>query len=274
MHRPIRRLTTIAAAAVLMAGAPADADAQTFDHGAFGRLLVAHVTDGMVDYDAFKASPEFSAYLQSLAQFDPRALPRDEQLAFWINAYNAYTIQLINQHDERESIRNINKGLFGIKGYGPWKEKLAVVGGTPLGLDHIEQKIIRPEFREPRIHFALVCAAMGCPPLRNEVYTGARLDQQLDDQARVFLLRSPEKNRVDPAGRAVYVSQVFKFRDYEKDFGGSREAVAKYIAGYHPPGPERELLESGKWNQWEHTEYDWTLNSQEKARAAATSASN
>ncbi|MGH7516378.1 MAG: DUF547 domain-containing protein [Gemmatimonadales bacterium] len=274
MSRVTGHLAAVATAAVLTLAAPSAAAAQTFDHGAFDRLLRAHVAGGMVDYDALKASPEFAGYLQSLAQFDPRSLPRDEQLAFWINAYNAYTIQLINKHDERESIRNINRGLFGIRAYGPWKEKLAVVGGAPYGLDHIEQKIIRPEFKEPRIHFALVCAAMGCPPLRSEAYTGARLEEQLDEQARVFLLRSPEKNRVDAAARAVYVSQVFKFRDYEKDFRGSREAVAKYIAGYHPPGPERELLESGRWKTWEYIEYDWTLNSQEKARAAATSASN
>ncbi len=271
MPRPTRRFAAIAAAALLTGGAPSHAAAQAFDHGVFGRLLAAHVTDGMVDYDAFKASPEFSAYLQSLAQFDPRALPRDEQLAFWINAYNAYTIQLINQHEERKSIRNINKGLFGIKAYGPWKEKLAVVGGTPYGLDHIEQKIIRPEFKEPRIHFALVCAAMGCPPLRSEAYTGANLDEQLDQQARVFLLESPDKNRVDAAAGAVYLSQLFKFRDYDKDFGGSREAVAKFIAQYHPPGPDRELLESGQWDKWEYTEYDWNLNSQKSAGAATTS---
>ncbi len=260
--------------AVILAAAPTPAAGQTFDHGLFDRLLAQHATAGMVDYDAFKASPDFAAYLGRLAEFDPRTLARDEQLAFWINAYNAYTIQLINQHDERESIRNINKGLFGIKAYGPWKEKLAVVGGTAYGLDHIEQKIIRPEFKEPRIHFALVCAAMGCPPLRSDAYIGGRLNEQLDQQARVFLLQSPEKNRIDAAAQAVYVSQVFKFRDYEKDFGGTREAVARYIAGFYPQGPERDLLESGAWEKWEYTDYDWTLNSQEKARVAATSASN
>ncbi len=266
MHCPIRRLTTIAGAACLLGGAPAVTGAQTFDHGVFGRLLAVHVTDGMVDYDAFKASPEFSAYLQSLAQFEPRTLPRDEQLAFWINAYNAYTIELINTHGERESIRNINRGLFGIRAYGPWQEPIAVVGGTAHGLDHVEQKIIRPRFREPRIHFALVCAALGCPPLRSEAYTGARLEEQLEDQARVFLRLSPEENRVDVASRAVYVSQIFRFRDYEDDFGGSRESVARFIARYYPPGPERELLESGRWAKWQYTDYDWALNRQQKAR--------
>jgi hypothetical protein len=233
---------------------------QTFDHAPFDRLLKAHVVDGMVDYDAFRTAPDFPAYLATLAAFDPGTLGRDEQLAFWINAYNAYTIQLILKHNETRSIRNINKTGGIIKGYGPWNEKLARVGGVDYGLDHIEQKIIRPTYAEPRIHFALVCAARGCPPLRSEAYTGARLDEQLQDQGRVFLLESPDKNRVDVKNSAIYVSQVFKFRDYEKDFGGSKEAVARFIAKWYPAGAERSLLEGGQWKKFEYTDYDWSLN--------------
>ncbi len=249
---------------VLLAAVPARAQAG-FNHAEFGRLLAEHVQDGLVDYDAFREAPEFPRYLERLAAFDPAPLPRDEQLAFWINAYNAYTIQLILVHDERKSIRNINKSAGFIKGYGPWKEKLAKVGGVSYGLDHIEQKIIRPTYKEPRIHFALVCAAIGCPPLRREAYTGARLDQQLDDQGKVFLRQSPDKNRVDAETKSVYVSEVFKFRDYQKDFGGSKEAVGRFIAKWYPAGPERELLESGKWRKFEYTDYDWSLNSKEQA---------
>lgn len=233
-----------------------------FDHGAFDRLLRDHVVAGLVDYDAFGTAPEFEAYLGTLAAFDPARLPRDEQLAFWINAYNAYTIRLITKHRERKSIRNINRkfGLF--RGLGPWAEKLVVVGGTTYDLESVEQKIIRPMFQEPRIHFALVCAALGCPPLRSEAYTGSDLERQLDDQARSFLLQSPDKNRVDLATRTVKVSQVFQFNDYQKDFGGSPAAVMRFIGRYHPPGVERDLLESGT-AILTYTDYDWTLNSQE-----------
>ncbi len=255
-------LTLLVSALVFLA-APAAAQT-TFDHGAFDLLLHEHVRNGIVDYGAFKAAPEFAGYLELLAAFDPRTLPREERLAFWINAYNAYTIRLINAHDEHNSIRNINKSALFIKGYGPWNEKLAVVGDTAYGLDRIEQHIIRPEFKEPRIHFALVCAAMGCPPLRSEAYTGAHLDAQLDDQARIFLLHSPGKNRVDVGKRTVYLSELFKFRDYEKDFGGTEEAIARFIARFYPPGPARELLESGK-SEVTYTKYDWTLNSRERA---------
>jgi hypothetical protein len=246
--------------ALAIAVIPGAAVAQSVDHAAFDGLLRRHVDSGMVDYDAFAASPEFAAYLTLLARTDPATLPRDERLAFWINAYNAYTIALINKHGERKSIRNINRALGLFKGLGPWNEKIAVVGGTAYGLDHIEQKIIRPEFGEPRIHFALVCAAIGCPPLRSEAFTAARLDAQLDDQARIFLLQSPEKNRVDVATGTVYVSNIFSFNDYEKDFGGTRQGVARFIAGYHPAGAERALLESGRWKRWVVTPYDWGLN--------------
>ncbi len=268
MSNRARRLLAVVALTALTFAPIASRAQEAFDHRPFDRLLRAHVANGLVDYDAFEAAPDFAGYLRSLAAFDPATLPTAEGLAFWINAYNAYTIELINAHAERESIRNINRDFFVIRGYGPWQEKLAVVGGTAYGLDHLEQDIIRPEFREPRIHFALVCAAMGCPPLRSEAYTGAQLEEQLEDQARVFLRLSPGKNRVDVANRAVYVSQVFRFRDYEKDFGGSKQGVARFIARYYPPGPERQLLERAGWSRWEYTEYDWTLNSQERARAA------
>ena len=259
----MRRATGVLLFASLLI--PAAARGQAFDHGAFDALLRLHVADGMVDYDAFGKAPEFGKYLDQLAGFDPAQLSRDDQLAFWINAYNAYTIRLIVQHEERKTIRNINKkfGLF--KGLGPWSEKLVVVGGATYDLETVEQKIIRPTFREPRIHFALVCAAMGCPPLRSEAFAGARLDQQLDDQAKVFLTASPRKNWVDLEGRTVWVSQVFQFNDYQKDFGGSEAAVMRFVAKYHPAGAVRQLLEAGT-AKLSYTDYDWTLNSQEQAQ--------
>ena len=233
--------------------------AQTVDHGAYDRLLKANVVNGLVDYDAFRDDPAFAGYLRLLAATNPATLPRTEQLAFWINAYNAYTIDLINRKNERQSIRNVNKSLGLLRLKGPWSESFAVVGGKTYTLDDIEQRTIRPTFREPRIHFALVCAALGCPPLRSEAYTGARLEAQLEDQAALFLLRSPQKNRVDVANRTLYRSQVFSFSDYMKDFGGSEAAVGRFIAKYYPAGPARTLLESGEFTVVK-TDYDWSLN--------------
>ena len=220
----------------------------------------------MVNYDAFKAAPAFAKYLASLAATDPTPMPRDEQLAFWINAYNAYTIQLIVAHNERKSIRNINKTFF-LKLKGPWSEPLATVGGHNYTLDDIEHQIIRPTYGEPRIHAALVCAAMGCPQLRSEAYAGARLPAQLDEQMATFLLKSPAKNRVDVAGKVWYHSMIFGY--YQKDFGGSVKAAAKFAAKWYRDGGEKQLLLSGDFKASE-TDYDWTLNSQENFRKMAS----
>ncbi len=231
--------------------------AQDVDHSLFAALLKAHVTDeGMVNYDAFDASEAFDEYLALLNQTDPASLSRNSQLALWLNAYNAWTIELINLHDERESIRNINKTL-GLAIKGPWTQPLATVGGVTYTLDDIEHGIIRKEFDDPRIHFALVCAAVSCPPLRREAYVGRRLNDQLNDQSKRFLLEFPEKNRVDLARRTIYLTKVFDW--YARDFGKNDEEIVRYLARFFPPGPERTLLASGK-ARIRFTDYDWALN--------------
>jgi len=259
--RFIERFLILLGLGASAAATPLPAPAQSMSHATWDRLLQAHVRSGLVDYDAFARSAEFQQYLNALAATNPSGMGRNDQLAYWINAYNAYTIQLINKHGERVSIRNINKTLGVVRAYGPWNEPIVRAGGRTYTLDHLEQQILRKQIREPRIHFALVCAAMGCPPLRSEAYTGARMEEQLDDQARLFLARTPSKNRVDLANRTLYASQIFQFRDYEKDFGGTPRAIGRYIARYLPDGPEKRLLESGDF-RIRYTDYDWSLNKQ------------
>ncbi len=254
------RLVVLALLVLLAIGA-GSATAQTdtsFDHSAFDTLLTEHVDSaGLVDYRGFEADPSFERYLQQLAEADLSVLDTDERLALWINAYNAWTIRLINDEDRPESIKDINKTLGFLSTGGAWRVRFADVAGETWTLDEIEHEVIRVRFDEPRIHFALVCAAIGCPPLRAEAYTGARLDEQLDEQARRFLLDAPEKNRVDIEDGTLYLSPIFDW--YEDDFGGSDEAVGRYVARFLPVGPERDLLDSGDFDV-EHTDYDWRLN--------------
>lgn len=251
-------LTVVLVAAAGPTPLAAQQDGDGFDHAIFDGLLATHVTPaGLVDYDAFASSTEFQVYLGQLAEVDMARLRISERLALWINAYNAYTIELINRHGERESIRNINKSFGFIKGKGPWSERFADVGGYEYTLDEIEHEVIRPRFDEPRIHFALVCAALGCPPLENEAYTGTRLDEQLDEQTRGFLARHADKNRVDVASRTVHLSPIFDW--YRGDFPEGRAGLGLYIAPYLPEGPARDLLESGDFDV-EFTHYDWSLN--------------
>ncbi|MDQ8171514.1 MAG: DUF547 domain-containing protein [Gemmatimonadota bacterium] len=234
---------------------PPAATVATVDHSAWNTLLAAYVTDGLVDYDAFQRDPRFAAYLALLQRTRVAPLGRAEQLAYWINVYNAYTIALLNGRGERRSIRRINK-VLGVTLKSPWAEPVVAADGRVLTLDDVEHQIIRPQFKDPRIHVALVCAAMGCPPLRSEAFVAARLDAQLDDQARRFLAQR-HKNRVDVATGTVYGSPIFTW--YRDDFGGTLAGVGAFWAAYLPPGPEQTLVRSGRF-RWVDTEYDWAIN--------------
>jgi len=233
----------------------ATSDAAVVDHTPFDRMLREWVTDGLVDYHAFGQSAEFTAYLATLAAAQPTRMPRADQLAYWINVYNAYTIHLITSRKPRNSIRDINK-RFGIPVKSPWAEPIVKAGGRTLTLDDVEHTIIRPTYADPRIHVALVCAAKGCPPLRGEAFVGSRLEVQLDDQSRRFLAQSA-KNRVDVAARTVHGSPIFTW--YRADFGGTLAGVGAFWARYLPEGPARALLLTGDF-RWVDTDYDWSLN--------------
>lgn len=250
------------AACIAVAASPALAQDLGPMHAPFDALLHQYVRDGLVDYGAFARSAPFAQYLGTLGHTNPARLPRAEQLAFWINAYNAYTIQQINAHGERASIRNINRTFGMLSTGGAWKEPMAVIGGRAYTLDQIEHAQIRPVFHDARVHFALVCAARGCPPLRSEAYRGDALEQQLDDQARRFLTMSPAKNRVDVASATAFLSPIFKW--YAKDFGATDVERQQFIARFLPAGPARTLLAAGR-AQVEWTPYDWSLNIQTAA---------
>lgn len=230
--------------------------AATVDHSAWNSMLAAYVTDGLVDYAAFQRDPKFAVYLAQLSRVQAAALPRNAQLAYWINVYNAYTIALLNSRKERRSIRNINK-VLGVTLKSPWSEPIVQADRRTLTLDDVEHEIIRKQFNDPRIHVALVCAALGCPPLRREAFTADRLDAQLDDQARRFLSQAA-KNRVDVQSGTVYGSPIFTW--YRDDFGGSLKGVGAFWAKYVPAGAAHELLLSGKF-KWVDTDYDWRINS-------------
>ena len=226
-------------------------------HAPWSALLSAHVEHGLVDYDAFAKSTEFPKYLNSLATARLEAMTKDERLAFWINVYNAYTIALINKHKERESIRNINMFLGVVKGKGPWKEDIVRAAGRTLTLDEVEHKIIRVEFKEPRIHMALVCAAMSCPPLRTEAYEGARLNEQLKDQTRTFLRDRQMENRLDLGNSILHLSPIFDW--YREDFGKTDAAIRRFVAPYFDGAGEKNAFSDSRL-KIEFTEYDWSLN--------------
>jgi len=249
----------VAWALVLAAGVRAD---PPFDqtHAALDRVLRQHVRDGRVDYAALKASPKpLAEYLDQLAEVTAESFKtwsEPDRLAFLINLYNAATLQLIVDNYPVTSIKRIGSwfGFVGA-GSGPWAQKVVRLFGQVTTLDQVEHGIIRKEYRDARIHFALVCAARGCPPIRAEAWVGAKLDGQLTEQGRIFLSET-EKNRLDPAARILYLSPIFKW--FAADFEAQAGSVEKFILPLWPDAVRLSLSESGY--KIVYTTYDWSLN--------------
>jgi hypothetical protein len=227
------------------------------DHVTWNAILGRWVRGGDVAYAALQREGRTSLwrYLDELsatcAQHYER-WSREQRLAFWINAYNAFTVELILDHYPVESIRRIGwlPGAAFRKAFIP----MAGLRGGEVSLNDIEHRTLRADFREPRIHFALVCASRSCPPLRGEAYRASNLDRQLDDQARTFL-RDTSKNRFDPATSTLSLSRIFDwFRaDFEAAAGSLPAYVARYMDDPRVSRPDVEV---------EFLEYDWSLNDQ------------
>lgn len=230
-------------------------------HQLFTEILRDYVRDGRVNYRELRNDDRLAAYLEQLAAANPEALAdKNSQLAFWINAYNAYTLKVICDNYPVKSINDLHTGglvLGTVLKKTIWDKDLAVINGKRLTLNQIEHAIIRKRFNEPRIHFALVCAAKSCPPLRSEAFEGERLDEQLDEQGRIFFSQ-PDKNFFEPGKKVAHLSKILDW--YEGDFGKNDTELLQYISRFLP----QELAASlqGDTKKWkvEYTDYDWSLN--------------
>jgi hypothetical protein len=219
------------------------------DHGLYAELLSKHVKNGWVNYAGFKADENrLDQYLNSLEQVEPDRLGRDEQFAFYINAYNAWTIKLIlSGYPGLKSIKDLG-GLF----QSPWKKQFVRINGETLSLDDIEHDILRPRFKDPRVHFAINCSAKSCPPLRAEPYRGDRLDDQLT-RATLEFVNHPANSRLQ--GNVLWVSSIFKWfaEDFNNDVVGFYRKFAR--------GELKQRLEDvhGRFDV-KYLDYDWSLN--------------
>lgn len=226
----------------------------TFDHSALDALLTRHVDpQGLVDYAGLgEDQAALGGYLDQLARVDLDSLGRDERLALLINAYNAFTLRLILGHYPLDSIRDIPSDQR-------WDGRTWTLGGRPLTLTQLENDELRPKFSEPRVHFALNCASLGCPPLRREAYVGARLDAQLEDQARQ-VHADPRWFRYDPGSSAVSLTRLYDWYggDFAQVAGSPLEFAARYSA------PLREELVAGRRPEVLWLEYDWSLNARSR----------
>lgn len=218
------------------------------DHAVWNDLLNAHVdASGWVSYKGFiQDSTKLNAYLKTLSVCSPSdSWAKDEKLAYWINAYNAFTVRLILDHYPLESIKDIKKGIPFINSV--WDIKFFTIAGEKMDLNDIEHAILRTEFNEPRIHFAIVCASRSCPKLLNEAYTSEKLEAQLQQQAIDFI-NDPSKNRFQE--NEIELSPIFKW--FKKDFTEGTN-LKQYLAEF----AKKDFREGANVV---YTEYDWSLN--------------
>ncbi|NJO44085.1 MAG: DUF547 domain-containing protein [Cyanobacteria bacterium CRU_2_1] len=239
---------------------------QSFSNDSYADVLKTYVDEnGLVEYSGLQANrqllDEFVAAIGAVSPSTYESWSDAEKIAFLINAYNAFTLQaIIDQAPLKGSIRDI---------FGVWNIRQFTIAQNRRTLDNIEHGILRKDFNEPRIHMALVCAAISCPNLRNEPYTAAQLDRQLDDQVQQFLT-SPKGLQIDRSNNRVAVSSIFKWfgEDWQKSyrvtsgFNGSdtEKAVLNFIGNYVGED-DRNYLIQGTY-QLNYLDYDWSLNKQ------------
>ncbi|MEW6734934.1 MAG: DUF547 domain-containing protein [Acidobacteriota bacterium] len=259
---------------ILVAALPVQAGSEKFDHSLFDHVLRQFVdARGYVNYTALKAQRgELDAYIEMLARTSPTNVPtlfpdRAARLAYWINAYNAFVLRGVIDNYPTDSVRDIY-ALYGFF----WRLKF-VTGGEKISLRKLENEIIRKQFSEPRIHFAIVCASEGCPRLANEAYFPERLEEQLQAQAHKFI--NEERNvRIDEQQNRLYLSKIFDW--FENDFlhvlpGKERERkITDYLKRYLSPTRQQALARLSTL-RIEYIDYDWRINDQARKDVVAAS---
>jgi hypothetical protein len=276
MKKLIQIAAALTSAITLAAASPAPlahpVQAPEFDHTHAGLTSVYDVAlkGGLIDYAGLRAKPKaLDAYLAQLARTTPAqhaTWSRDQRFAFWINAYNAYTIQLIRDEGPVKSIKDLG-GFFS----SPWEKKFIPMPAfdpegknKKLTLDEIEHELLRPVFKDARVHAAINCASMGCPPLRATAFSAEGLDDQLEDQVGVWL-SDPTRNQVSPSGGKIRVSKIFDW--FKEDFGKKDAAVARWIADHvKDEGIANALRAAAGDIDVKYLDYDWKVNAQSGKR--------
>jgi hypothetical protein len=242
----------LAIATVLIFARPGNT---AIDYSPWNTLLTRYVDDnGRVAYRDLQANDRtvLAGYLATLAQAQVAGMSEAEEKAFWINAYNAAIINGVLQGYTAENV-------LARKRFFSWYT--LPVAGEQRSPDEIEHQILRKKFHDPRIHFAIVCASSSCPKLRREAYVPERLDQQLDEAARVFI-NDPMRNRID--AQQVVLSQLFQWfaEDFVRNAGSVPAFVQRFVAD------DKSAILNAKSNELRYLEYNWTLNAQEGQRVS------
>ena len=227
-------------------------------HAAWDALLKAHVKNGVVSYKGFAADvKKLDAYLADLGAADPDKLTPNQGLAFWINAYNAFTIKLIlKRYPDIKSIKDIPSR---------WDLKEWQIAGKMYSLNDMEHEILRKKYNEPRIHFAIVCASISCPDLLSEAFTAETLDKQLTQAAKQFLSNSSKglktqygKSFTGAKTNEVVISKIFSW--FEEDFQREGTTTIDYLLPYMDDADKAFVQKHKADLDVEYFDYDWNLN--------------
>ena len=227
------------------------------DHRVWDQILQKYIrkTDAnlnLFDYAGVSAGNKqaLEDYLDTLSGITVTALSRDEQRAFWINAYNAITVKLILDHYPVRSIRNVNGGFFNL---GPWGDDVFEVEGQVLSLDDIEHGILRPIWDDPRTHYSVNCASYGCPNLADRAWTAANMEEMLDAGARAFI--NSDRGIQKIKGKRIEVSSIYHW--FKEDFKGTDRGVIEHLRQYAEGDLKVQLKTVTRISGHD---YDWALN--------------
>jgi hypothetical protein len=251
-----KNATIFAVSILLFIGHHGYALAAGFDHSIFDQVLKTYVNDqGRVDYNGIAGNQPFKAYMESLKTAQADSMSRDEQLAFWINAYNAVTIDKVLKWKPKKSVREtFVPGVWTGTKFFTTREH--TVAGRLLSPDDIEHDILRKQLKEPRIHFAIICASSGCPPLPRFAYTETNVQTKLEEETRKYI-NSVRGTKIDSANNQFYLSKLFDW--FAGDFEYASGSVLDYIKPYLNESA-LAFLEQNPKIKWLH--YDWALNAQ------------
>jgi len=238
-----------------------NAQSKGMNYQLYNLILKEYVKLGKIRYKELSTDLRISEVVGQFGKINPGEIKSsNDKLAFWINLYNSIVLKIIGDNYPVKSISDLNSGiviLSPVLGKLVWDKKVVMINNNNLSLTQIEHIIITSGFKDPRALFAIVYASNGCPPLRDEAYTGEKLNEQLNEQARIFI-NDTTKNIFNLKDRKAYISTIFE--SYNNEFGLDKKCILIFLSNFLPKKIREDILANA--DQWDlsYKDFDWSLN--------------